>query len=93
MNEALCFDDMHARPKAQQRLGFNAPPPLPCLTPLCQVHEALCFDMHAQPEAQQMQQRGNFGIFSLKWSGDGREIIAGTNDEVRDGHGDGRERG
>ena len=47
------------------------------------MHEALCFDMHAQPEAQQMQQRGNFGIFSLKWSGDGREIIAGTNDEVR----------
>ena len=24
---------------------------------------------------------GSFAIYSVKWSGDGREIIAGTNDE------------
>jgi WD40 repeat protein len=42
-----------------------------------QVHEALCFD--ARSEA--WHTRRNFGIWSIKWSGDGREIIAGTNDE------------
>jgi hypothetical protein len=48
---------------------------------LAQIHEALCFDMHASAEGQQRSMR-EFGIWSIKWSGDGREIIAGTNDEV-----------
>ncbi|KAG1664335.1 hypothetical protein FOA52_011649 [Chlamydomonas sp. UWO 241] len=42
-----------------------------------EVHEELCFD--ARSEA--WHTRRNFGIWSIKWSGDGREIIAGTNDE------------
>ncbi|GAX82117.1 hypothetical protein CEUSTIGMA_g9545.t1 [Chlamydomonas eustigma] len=45
-----------------------------------EIHEALCFDMHASSEGQQRSMR-EFGIWSIKWSGDGREIIAGTNDE------------
>ena len=28
-----------------------------------------------------MRHGGDFAIYSVKWSGDGREIIAGTNDE------------
>ena len=32
-------------------------------------------------EMQLRHTGGSFAIFSLKWSGDGREIIAGTNDE------------
>ena len=39
------------------------------------VHEAMYF--HADDE---MTSRHNFGIWSLRWSPDGREVIAGTGD-------------
>ena len=46
--------------------------------PLLQVHEAL----HFSPQNEGQRMGREFGIWSIKWSGDGREIIAGTNDEV-----------
>ena len=39
------------------------------------IHEAMFF--HADDEAVT---RSNFGIWSLRWSPDGKEIIAGTGD-------------
>ncbi len=39
------------------------------------IHEAMFF--HADNEAVT---RSNFGIWSLRWSPDGKEIIAGTGD-------------
>lgn len=43
------------------------------------IHEALHFDqLHGRPEHH--QRYSSFGIWSLRWSNDGREIIAGTGD-------------
>lgn len=39
------------------------------------VHEAMYF--HVDDE---LAARANFGIWSLRWSPDGREVIAGTGD-------------
>ena len=39
------------------------------------IHEAMFF--HADDEVT----RSNFGIWSLRWSPDGKEIIAGTGDK------------
>lgn len=40
-----------------------------------EIHEALHFDeFEGQPEGY----RGHFGIFSIQWSSNGREIVAGT---------------
>ena len=55
---------------------------MPLLSPWAhcslQVHEAL----HFSPQNEGQRMGREFGIWSIKWSGDGREIIAGTNDEV-----------
>ena len=41
-----------------------------------EIHEALAFDT-----APGADRHGNFGIWSLRWAADGREIVAGTGDE------------
>ena len=41
-----------------------------------EIHEALAFDT-----APGSDRHGNFGIWSLRWAADGREIVAGTGDE------------
>jgi WD repeat-containing protein 23 len=44
------------------------------------IHEALHFDLLDDSHTQQM--RHSFGIWSLQWAADGREVIAGTNDHA-----------
>jgi hypothetical protein len=50
-----------------------------------QVHESLHFNQWQETEVgrghESRHANRDFGIFSVKWSGDGREIIAGTSDE------------
>ena len=41
------------------------------------IHEAMFF--HADNDDESLT-RSNFGIWSLRWSPDGKEIIAGTGD-------------
>ena len=42
-----------------------------------EIHEALHLDeMEGTPEGY----HGHFGIYSIRWSGDGREVVAGTGD-------------
>lgn len=48
------------------------------------VHESLNFDMLVGQTMDDREQRGmsfSFGIWSLQWSSDGKEIIAGTGDQ------------
>ncbi|KAK9822310.1 hypothetical protein WJX74_006159 [Apatococcus lobatus] len=48
------------------------------------VHESLHFDMLVGQTVDDREQRGmsfSFGIWSLQWSSDGQEIIAGTGDQ------------
>ncbi len=46
-----------------------------------QVHEALNFD-DSVGSGEDFRRGRSFGIWSVQWSGDGREIVAGTNDQV-----------
>ena len=50
-------------------------------TSLAQVHEALNFD-DSVGSGEDFRRGRSFGIWSVQWSGDGREIVAGTNDQV-----------
>ena len=42
-----------------------------------EIHEALHLD---ELEGAEEGYRGHFGIFSIRWSADGQEIVAGTGD-------------
>jgi DDB1- and CUL4-associated factor 11 len=44
------------------------------------IHVGLNFDMVAAADGSVRSRQHDFGIFSLRWSSDGAEIIAGTND-------------
>lgn len=52
---------------------------------ITQVHESLNFSQWQETDVGRSHEARHpnreFGIFSVKWSGDGREIIAGTSDE------------
>ena len=50
---------------------------------ITQVHETLHFDQWTGSEAGRAHEARyrDFSIFSVKWSGDGKELIAGTSDE------------
>ena len=59
---------------AQVNLG-NTSDAVDSVANVTDIHEAMFF--HADDEAVT---RSNFGIWSLRWSPDGKEIIAGTGD-------------
>ena len=43
------------------------------------IHEALHFD-HVHGRSNEEARYSSFGIWSLRWAADGREIVAGTGD-------------
>ncbi|KAG2423726.1 hypothetical protein HXX76_015115 [Chlamydomonas incerta] len=48
---------------------------------ITEIHEPLSFDDSQRGPNDDIRMGRSFGIWSVQWSGDGREIVAGTNDQ------------
>lgn len=62
------------------RQHINPPSPHAVSHTWAQVHEPLNFDTSSEENANNWRGRREFGIWSVAFSGDGKELIAGTND-------------